>query len=101
MYTDFQTFFLKELLEIKDIFGRKADTLKDKLYEINKYNLISWKSLTVNACLQLVHWDDPEGWYGEEGRMGVQDGEHVYTHGGFMLMYGKKKCNIVKILDSN
>ena len=20
---------------------------------------------------------------------GVQDGEHVYTHGGFMLMYGK------------
>ena len=20
---------------------------------------------------------------------GVQDGEHVYTHGGFMLIYGK------------
>jgi len=20
---------------------------------------------------------------------GVQDGEHMYTHGGFMLMYGK------------
>ena len=25
---------------------------------------------------------------GREGR-GVQDGEHVYTHGGYMLMYGK------------
>ena len=37
----------------------------------------------------LVHWDDPEGWYGEGGGMGVQDGEHVYTCGGFMLMYGK------------
>ena len=37
----------------------------------------------------LVHWDDPEGWYGEGGGSGVQDGEHVYTHGGFMLMYGK------------
>ena len=37
----------------------------------------------------LVHWDDPEGWDGEESGRGVQDGEHVYTHGGFMLMYGK------------
>ena len=29
------------------------------------------------------------GWYGEGGGRGVQDGEHVYTRGGFMLMYGK------------
>ena len=41
------------------------------------------------GCLGLVHWDDPEEWYGERGGSGVQDGEHVYTHGGFMLMYGK------------
>ena len=41
------------------------------------------------GCLELVHWDDPEGWYREGGGRGVQDGEHVYTHGGFMLMYGK------------
>ena len=27
--------------------------------------------------------------YGEGGGSGVQDGEHVYTYGGFMLMYGK------------
>ena len=33
--------------------------------------------------------DDPEGWYREGGGRGFQDGEHVYTHGGFMLMYGK------------
>ena len=39
------------------------------------------------GCLGLVHWDDPEGWYGEGG--GFRMGEHVYTHGGFMLMYGK------------
>ena len=37
----------------------------------------------------LVHWDDPEGWYGEGGWRGVQDGEHMYTRGGFMSMYGK------------
>ena len=41
------------------------------------------------GCLGLVHWDDPEGWYGEGGRRGVQDWEHVYTHGRFMLVYGK------------
>ena len=41
------------------------------------------------GCSGLVHWDDPEGWYGEGGRRGVQDGEHVYAHGRFMLMYGK------------
>ena len=33
--------------------------------------------------------DDPEGWYGKGDGMGVQDGEHVYTHGWFMLRYGK------------
>ena len=37
----------------------------------------------------LVHWDDSEVWDGEGGRRGVQDGEHVYPRGGFMLMYGK------------
>ena len=46
-------------------------------------------SMHVTGCLGLVQWDDPEGWYGEGGGIGVQDGEHVYTCGGFILMYGK------------
>ena len=25
------------------------------------------------GCLGLVHWDDPERWYGEGGGRGVQD----------------------------
>jgi len=41
------------------------------------------------GCLGLVHWDDPERWYGEEGGRRVQGGEHMYTRGGFMLMNGK------------
>ena len=41
------------------------------------------------GCSGLVPWDDPEEWYREEGERGVQDGEHVYTRGRFMLMYGK------------
>ena len=39
--------------------------------------------------LGLVHWDDPEGWYGEGGGRRVQDEKHVYTCGRFMLIYGK------------
>ena len=29
----------------------------------------------------LVHWDDREGWDGEGGGRGVQNGVHMYTHG--------------------
>ena len=32
-------------------------------------------------CSGLVHWDDPEGWNGEGGERGFQDGEHVCTRG--------------------
>ena len=41
------------------------------------------------GCVGLVHWDDSEGWYGKGGGREVQDGKHVYTRDGFMLMYGK------------
>ena len=34
-------------------------------------------------------WDDPQGWYGEGGRKGVQDWELMYTCGRFMLMLAK------------
>ena len=46
-------------------------------------------SMQDTGCLGLVHWDDPEGWYGEGGGKGFKVGEHVYTCGRFMLMYGK------------
>ena len=47
----------------------------------------------------LVHWDNPGRWEGEGdgGGRGVQDGEHMYTSGGFMSVYGKPNT----ILESN
>ena len=58
--------------------------------------IISYKKLIASpdlmqytGCLGLLHWDDPEEWYGQGGGRGVQDREHVYTYGGFILMYGK------------
>ena len=58
--------------------------------------IISYMKQIASPCsmhdtgyLGLVPWDNPEGWYREGGGRGVQDGEHVYTCGGFVLMYGK------------
>ena len=60
--------------------------------ETCKLSHVKWTaspgSMHGTGFLGLVHWDDPEGWYGEGGG-GVQDGEHVYTCGGFTFMYGK------------
>ena len=41
------------------------------------------------GCSGLVHWDDPEAWDREGDGRGIQDVEHMYTHGGFMSMIGK------------
>ena len=30
-----------------------------------------------DKCSGLVHWEDPEGWNGEGGGRGNQDGEHM------------------------
>ena len=46
-------------------------------------------SMHDTGCSGLVHWDDPEGWDAKGGGRGVQDGELMYTHGGFKSMYGK------------
>ena len=54
-----------------------------------KKRIASLVSMQDTGCLGLVHWDDPEGWYWGGGGRGVQDWEHVYARGGFMLIYGK------------
>ena len=54
-----------------------------------KKQIASLGSMRDTGCLGLVHWDDPERWYGKGGGRRVQDWEFKYTGGGFMLMYGK------------
>ena len=54
-----------------------------------KKRIASPGSMHDTGCSGLVHWDDPEGWYGEAGGRRVQDWEHVYTRGRFMSMYSK------------
>ena len=51
------------------------------------YILSYVKQITISGsmqeigCSELLHWDDPEGWGGEGGGRGIQDEEHMYTHG--------------------
>ena len=66
-------------------FGRM--TLKHVKYHVR--NELPVQVRYTIGCLGLVHWDDPEGWYGEGGGRRVQDGEHMYTCGGFILIFGK------------
>ena len=56
---------------------------------MNLFKMASPGSMHETGCLGLVHWDDPEGWDGEEGVRRVQDGDHMCTCGRFMSMYGK------------
>ena len=61
-----------------------------------KICIISYKKRVASPGLKqdtgslgVVYWDDPEGWYGEGGGRRVQDVEHMYTCGRFILIYGK------------
>ena len=51
------------------------------------------QQLRKQIC-RLVHWEDPEGWNGKGGGRRVQDGEHMYTCGGFIQVLTLKRMFI-------
>ena len=51
-----------------------------------------WQEYMEELYKKDVH--DPEGWYREGGGRRVQDGEHVYTCGRFILIYGKTNTTL-------
>ena len=61
-----------DLMEAEDIKKRWQE-YTEELYKISCMKRVtSPGSMHDTGCLGLVHWDDPEGWYGEGGgfRMG-------------------------------
>ena len=58
--------------------------------------IASLGSMQDTGCLGLVHWDDPEGWYGERGGWAVQDGEHVYNLWWIHVDVWQNQYNVVK-----
>ena len=56
-------------------------------------------SMQDTGCLGLVHWDDPEGWYGEGGgrrEEGSGLGTHVYLWRIHVDIW-QSQYNIVKL----
>ena len=45
--------------------------------------------LKIQCLIVVLICISPEGWNGEGGGRRVQDGEHMYTCGGFILIFGK------------
>ena len=73
------------LWERERVGGSGGTALKHVYYHIRNESPVQ----VQYKCLGLVHWDDSKGWYREGGGSGVQDGEHMYAWGGFMLMCGR------------
>ena len=46
------------------------------------------------GCSGLVHWDDPEGWYGEGGGSGVQDRDTCVPMAGSCQCMAKTTTNL-------
>ena len=67
-----------------------------KVFDCVDHNKL-WKILKemeipdhLTCLLRNLYTDQKaKGWYGEGGGRRVQDGEHMYTCGGFILIYGK------------
>ena len=60
-----------------------------------KKRIASPGSMQDTGCLGLVHWDDPEGWYGEGGGRGVQDWEYIHPWWTHVDVW-QNQYNIVK-----
>ena len=87
----------KETLMYRTVFWTLGDGEGGMIWENGiEIRIISYMervsspgSMHDTGCLGLGHWDDPEGGYGEGGGRRVQDGEHMYTCGGFISIFGK------------
>ena len=60
------------------------------IYEMNRQSRFDARYWMLGAGTL----GQPEGWYGEGGGRRVQDGEHMYTCGGFILIYGKTNTTL-------
>ena len=66
---------------------RKAEHQRIDAFELwcwGRLLRVPWAARRSNQFILKEISPDPEGWVGG----GVQDGEQVYTSGGFTLMYG-------------
>ena len=80
--------YVPEVLENKNRENGSEVRFENILYDSLETCILSYVkrigspgSMHEAGCSGLVHWDVLEEWDGEAGGKGVQDGEHMYTHG--------------------
>ena len=76
------------------IFLNQHNSISTLTKNVSMKRVASPGSMHDTGCSGLVHWDDPEGWNGEGGGRRVQDGEHMYTCCGFILIFGKTNTSM-------
>ena len=62
-----------------------------------KKQIASLGSMQDTGCLGLVHWDNPDGWYGERGGRGVQEWELMYPLWRIHVDVWQNQYSIVKL----
>ena len=68
-----------------------------------KKRIASPGSMQDTGCLRLVHWDDPEGWYGGVGRWEAGSGLGTCVHPWQMPVdvWQNQYCKVNKIIIIN
>ena len=73
--TDVQNRLLDSVGEGKGGMFRENSIETGILSRVKQITSPGWMQET--KCSGLVHWEDPEGWDGEGGGRGDQDGKHM------------------------
>ena len=73
--TDIQNRLLDSVGEGKGGMFRENSIKTGILSRVKQITSPGWMQET--KCSGLVHWEDPEGWDGEGGGRGDQDGKHM------------------------
>ena len=69
----------------------EGGTIRENGIETCKITYVKWIAspglVHDTGCSGLVHWDDLDGWDGEGGGKGVQDGEHISKVFKFVFLH--------------
>ena len=86
----------KEIMEVEVTVQFSCSVVSNSVTEWTAAHQLLRCQESLKGCSGLVHWDDPEGWDGEGGERGVQDGEtHVHPW-RIQVNVWQNQYNIVK-----
>ena len=78
-------------MEVRNVVQERGIKTIPMEKKCKKAKWLSGEALQITVKRRKVKnkGEDPEGWNGEGGGRRVQEGEHMYTCGRFILIFGK------------